>query len=298
VSEPRLGVNGPGRDVSPPRLVVAGITFDFGNTLVQVDRPSLRAVVGRTAAALVERGSIRDPATFLAGWVVERDRQFRIQVPQLLEVDLGERVRHVLAGLRGAAVPSTDEAPWDEGVVARLVDDAEVEFAVETYSDAFVAAVAPLPEADATIRGAHERGFRLGILSNWPLARTIDRYVERQGWADLLSAVVVSQRIGVIKPHPAIFAAASEALDLPAGELLHLGDDWAADVVGGGSAGFRVGYLRGHQGDTPLPTSLRDEAVTPDLELDSLAELAGLIQCGRVPNEGCRDLAGGAPATP
>jgi HAD superfamily hydrolase (TIGR01509 family) len=264
--------------VTTAPVAVAGITFDFGNTLVRVDRPSLRAVVARTAHALVERGSIPDAQAFLAAWALERDRQFRIQVPRLLEVHLAERVRHVLAGLRGAIVPGIDEEPWDEGGVSRLVGDEEVEFAVDTYSDGFVEAMAPLPGADATLRMAHDRGFRLGILSNWPLARTIDRYVERHEWGDLLSAVVVSQRVGVIKPHPAIFAAASQALGLPAGELLHLGDDWAADVVGGQAAGFRTGYLRGHQGDTPLPTSARDAAVTPDLELDSLAELAARIE--------------------
>jgi HAD superfamily hydrolase (TIGR01509 family) len=284
--------------LNAPRLVVSGISFDFGNTLVRVDRPGLRSVVGRTAAALAERGSIADAQEFLAAWILERDRQFRIQVPRLLEVDLAERVAHVLAGLRGAAVPASDDEPWDEASVACLVADDEVTFAVETYSDGFVDAMEPLPAADATLRTAHDRGFVLAILSNWPLARTIDRYVERQGWADLFVAVVVSQRVGVIKPHPAIFAAAAEALGLPAGEILHVGDDWAADVVGGRGAGFRVGYLRGHQGDTPLPTSARNEAVTPDLEIDDLPELAPLVAPGTMALARHRARAGGTAASP
>ena len=48
--------------------------------------------------------------------------------------------------------------------------------------------------------------YRLAILSNWPLAATIDRYAEAAGWAPHLAAIVVSQRVGAIKPHPAIFA--------------------------------------------------------------------------------------------
>jgi HAD superfamily hydrolase (TIGR01509 family) len=259
--------------VTEAPLEVSGITFDFGNTLVRVDRAGLRSVVGTTAAALVARGAVSDEPTFLAAWVVERDRQFRLQVPRLLEVDLAERVRHVLAGMRGGAIPATDADAWNEGAVAAVVDPDEVELAVETYSEAFVATMAPLPDAEPTLRAAHRAGYRLGILSNWPLARTIDRYVEAHGWSDLLGAVVVSQRVGVIKPHPRIFAAAAAALDLPPDRLLHVGDDWAADVVGAARAGWRVAYLRGRQADTPLPTSSRDGTVVPDMELESLAGL-------------------------
>jgi HAD superfamily hydrolase (TIGR01509 family) len=263
------------------RIAVSGITFDFGNTLVRVDRAGLRAVVETTAARLRERGSIDDPAPFVAAWAQERDRQFRIQVPQLREVDLAERIVHVLAGLRGCPVPADDAEPWDDDAAATLVDDAEVAFAVETYSLAFVATMAPLADAEPALRRAHATGYRLGILSNWPLARTIDRYVEARGWERWLDVVVVSERVGVIKPHPAIFAAAATALGASPDRLIHVGDDWAADVAGARAAGWHVAYLRGHQGDTPLPTSAPDGAVTPDVELDRLAELDGHLTLAR-----------------
>jgi len=273
-------VSTPDRAVTTPPLDVAGITFDFGNTLVRVDREGLRAVVVATAAALVARGVVADEAAFLRAWVAERDRQFRIQVPHLREVDLAERVLHVLAALRGATVPATDADAWDDAAARELADPADIAFAVETYSSGFVATMAALPEADATLRGAHAAGYRLGILSNWPLARTIDRYVDVAGWSDLLAAVIVSQRVGVIKPHPAIFGVAAEALGLAPDRLLHVGDDWAADVVGAKRAGWRVAYLRGHQRDTPLPTSTRDSSATPDVELDSLSELLPRLGAG------------------
>jgi HAD superfamily hydrolase (TIGR01509 family) len=264
--------------MSARRLGVSGITFDFGNTLVRVDRASLAAVVGETAAALQRRGAIDDEAQFLTAWAVERDRQFRLQVPRGLEVDLAERVRHVLAGLRGATVPGSDDVPWEEAAAASLVEGEEVDAAVETYSEAFVATMPPLPDAGPTLRAAVDAGFRLGILSNWPLARTVDRYVQERGWAELFRAIVISQRVGVIKPHAAIFAVAAEELGLRPGELLHVGDDWAADVVGARRAGWHAAYLRGHQGDTPLPTSTPDQDARPDVELDSLAELLPFVE--------------------
>jgi FMN phosphatase YigB (HAD superfamily) len=143
----------------------------------------------------------------------------------------------------------------------------------------------PVPDAGRTLEGLAERGFALAILSNWPLAQVIDRFAELQGWRPQLHAIVVSQRVGTIKPHPAIFRAAETALGLEgAGDrILHVGDDWAADVAGARRAGWRAAYLRGRQADTPLPTSEPGDgaadgaAVTADLEIDDLPEIGARV---------------------
>jgi FMN hydrolase / 5-amino-6-(5-phospho-D-ribitylamino)uracil phosphatase len=97
-----------------------------------------------------------------------------------------------------------------------------------------------------------------------------------------LTAVVVSQRVGTIKPHPAIFAAALEALGGPAADrVLHVGDDWAADVVGAKRAGWRAAYLDARPHDSPLPGSFRDATVVPDLELARLDELPAAVSRDR-----------------
>jgi putative hydrolase of the HAD superfamily len=89
---------------------------------------------------------------------------------------------------------------------------------------------------------------------------------------------VVSQRVGTIKPHPAIFAAARAALGDPApASILHVGDDWAADVVGAKRAGWRAGYLAVRPDDSPLPGSVRDTEVDADLEVHALADLPRAI---------------------
>jgi len=84
---------------------IGAITFDFGNTLVPVDRAGLRRVVEETATVVVERLGPFTPDTFLAAWAEERERQFREEVPQFREVDLAERFVRVLARLRGMPPP-------------------------------------------------------------------------------------------------------------------------------------------------------------------------------------------------
>jgi FMN phosphatase YigB (HAD superfamily) len=256
------------------------LTFDFGNTLVPIDRSALQAVVG----ALADAGGARfgvEPAAFLAAWGEERERQFREEIPRFREVDLALRLRRVLARLRGMPAPGPDAA-WDDEAAARRSSTDEVAFGLDVYSRAFVAGIAPDP-AVADLLARLARRYRLGILSNWPLASTIDRYAEAAGWMDHLAAVVVSERVGTIKPHPAIFRAAEAALAPPGGRplvpgsILHVGDDWAADVAGAARAGWRAAWLRARPADSPLPGSMPADDARPDLVLDRLADLeAGL----------------------
>jgi putative hydrolase of the HAD superfamily len=251
---------------------IAAITFDFGNTLVPVGRDALHRVVELTADAVCGRWSDLDRAAFLATWAEERERQFREEVPHFREVDLAERLVRVFARLRGMTPPEPDER-WDQEGAAERSDPSDVAWAVERYSRAFVEGLPPAPGVAAMLaRLAMDRD--LAILSNWPLAATIDRYADAQGWTAHLRAIVVSQRVGTIKPDPAIFAAARSALGDPApGSILHIGDDWAADIAGAAAAGWRTAWLATRPDESPLPTSKRAGSVVPDLELASIDEL-------------------------
>jgi FMN phosphatase YigB (HAD superfamily) len=262
--------------VTLPLGGIRAVTFDFGNTLVPVGRDGLRRVVEITADQVARAVTGVDASEFLLAWAEERDRQFRENVPQFREVDIAERIIRVFARLRGAAAP-VDE-PWDQPAAALLSEPAEVELAMQSYSHAFVEGMPPHPGVGSLFRSLVAEGRRLAILSNWPLAATIDSYAEANGWCNELDAVVVSERVGVIKPHAAIFAAARAALGDPdPAAILHVGDDWAGDVVGASSAGWRTGWLPGRPEDSPLPTSTRAGDLQPDLVLDRLDDLLPLL---------------------
>ena len=275
------------------RLAVAAITLDFGNTLVRVDRPGLRGVVERTGDALVARRIVADRDAFMAAWVEERERQFREDVPEFKEPDIERRAIRVLARVRGMPPPPA-KARWDDTSAAALVTREEIDAVAEAYATEFVDRMAPVADAAATLATLSARGFALAILSNWPLATVIDRFAAANGWLPHLRAIVVSDRVGWIKPHPAIFRAAEAALGMELGSggaILHVGDDWAADVVGASEAGWRSAYVRGRQVDTPLPTSEPGDGmvthagagVRPDLEIDELGELSDLVELGELP---------------
>jgi FMN phosphatase YigB (HAD superfamily) len=251
------------------------ITFDFGNTLVPVGGSGLQAVVEQMIGTVAAQLEGIDPRAFGTAWEEERERQFAEDVPLGREVDLDRRVIRVLARLRGMRPPARSTT-WDDETAASRSTPAEVALAVDAYSLAFVELI-PVPADVGPLLGRLAERFSLAILSNWPLAATIDAYAEAAGWRRSLRAIVVSQRVGTIKPDPLIFRVAEEALGSAGPAILHVGDDWAADIVGAKRAGWRAAYFRNRQAGSPLPSSTPDASVRPDLEIDTLVELEAAL---------------------
>jgi FMN phosphatase YigB (HAD superfamily) len=261
-----------------PRASVRAISFDFGNTLVPVGREDLRAVVRRMTSSVAARSGPFDESAFRAAWAEERERQFTEEVPQMREVDLAQRMVRVLARMRGIEAPGRDVA-WDDDAAARLSTHEEVEDAMTDYSAAFVELIRAPAEVGPLLERLAAR-YVLGICSNWPVAATIDRFAENAGWLPLLRTIVVSQRVGAIKPDARMFSAAQTALGMAPGQILHVGDDWVADIVGAKRAGWLAAYVPGRPADSPLPRSEPDGTVEPDLVLARLTDLEAALAPG------------------
>lgn len=271
--------------MSAPRA----ISFDFGNTLCAVSDEALRTVALDAAERIAGRSGPFALDDFVVAWREEARLQFALNVPLGRENDLGERLVRVLARLRGMAPPpappavgdvAADELPpapaWDDEAAAGLSSPDEVDAGVRDYGEAFVANM-PVDERVAPLLSRLSGHYGLAILSNWPLAWAIDSIAERAGWTPHLGTIVVSQRVGWIKPDRRMFEAAAAALDVPMAELLHVGDDWAADIVGAKRAGARAAYLDARPATSPLPSSVPDGSVEPDLVLHDLVDIESLL---------------------
>lgn len=254
---------------------VHAITFDFGNTLVPFPAASMASVVGltaQTAAGLVGCS----PAEFVAVWGEERRRQFAEDVPEGREADMDVRVARVLARLRGRPSPTAGER-WDDSAAGSLCEPHEIESILDRYAAAFVGTT-PVPPDIGPMLERLSRDRPLAILSNWPLALSVDRFVEAAGWRRHLAAVVVSQRVGAIKPWPAVFDAAAAELGLESGPaILHVGDDLGADVVGAHGVGWRAAWVRVKPEDSPLPVAPPAPDAAPDLTIDAVLDLENAL---------------------
>jgi putative hydrolase of the HAD superfamily len=96
-------------------------------------------------------------------------------------------------------------------------------------------------DARPTLERLAATGVAVAIVSNhiWPLPEIVDAL----GLDDVVDAVITSARVGVRKPHPAIYEAVLRDLDIPDAErerVLFVGDSLSADVEGPRAYGMRA----------------------------------------------------------
>jgi HAD superfamily hydrolase (TIGR01549 family) len=105
------------------------------------------------------------------------------------------------------------------------------------YRREYVDARRAIAGAAALLEAVRPRAA-IAIVSNNMLQEQREK-LEYCGLAAHVDALIVSEEAGCSKPEPAIFRLALDALSVPAGEAIMVGDSWSADVVGALAAGIR-----------------------------------------------------------
>lgn len=155
------------------------------------------------------------------------------------------------------------------------VESGEVEPLAETLSRVHMSGVrgvtfAPPARIEAVKRLA--RRYRLGLLSNFDDSRTGWEIMDDTGVRGLFEAIIISADVGLRKPNPKIFERMLEMLNLPAGEVLFVGDTPHHDVAGSKRAGMYAAWISRHA--LPLPEGLPE----PDIIIRDLAELPDILE--------------------
>lgn len=191
---------------------VAAVLFDLYETLARADR----AVLDEGRTALAARAGV-EPARLLAEFERTQPARFRGELG-----GLEEEVRSVLAGCGVEASPALvaelaaiERATWSRGL--------------QLYED-----------SAATLRALRRDGYRLGIVSNCGV-QTAAR-VDELGLADQVDALVLSCRVGVLKPDPAIFELALAALAVPPERALFV-DDLPVNLDAARQLGLRTALI-------------------------------------------------------
>ena len=205
----------------PPAPPIRGVVFDFHHTLAHAGDPAvwLREAwtnLGRDGDPESTFGPDRhDVAVAFLDQLWERAREIDPESERDLDPD---RHREVFDRLIA-------EAP---GIDLELADAlyAIMHRQWDVYDD-----VLPVLEALRT------KGVRVAMLSN--VGFDLTPTLERTGVGALVDGAVLSYAVGVVKPDPGIFQRALEVLDLPASEVLMVGDAWRDDA-GAAALGMRT----------------------------------------------------------
>jgi len=117
---------------------------------------------------------------------------------------------------------------------------------------------------------------RLALCSNYSHTPTALRVLEREGLLSFFDAVVVSADLGVRKPHRRIFERVFEALDLPFGPALHVGDSLLKDVAGAAPLGLETVWITRRIEDPDAALADYD-GPRPDHVIADLQEIEALL---------------------
>jgi putative hydrolase of the HAD superfamily len=92
------------------------------------------------------------------------------------------------------------------------------------------------PHVVETLRALKDRGFKLGLLSDFPP----EQKLEFLGLSGVWDTVLCSEVIGRLKPDPKSFLVLAEKLNTAPERVLYVGNSRRYDVMGAGCAGMKT----------------------------------------------------------
>lgn len=237
--------------IPPPKA----ITFDLDDTLWPI-APAIAAAEDALASWLHENA----PAT--------ARRWPPAEVRALREAIASERadLSHDFTAQRRLCIARMLEDSGDDAALAGPAFDAF--YAARNRVDCFPGAI------DALGR----------LAARWPLAALTNGNADLRaiGLSRHFRFALSARDHGVPKPSPCIFHAACERLGVAPPEVLHVGDDPAADIAGAAAAGLSTCWINppradGRVREWPLPSR------RPDLEFGGVDALADWLDAADAP---------------
>jgi putative hydrolase of the HAD superfamily len=197
------------------------VTFDFGQTLAELDHDFLKQRLHGLGAELDPAAS---HAATVSAWhaygAAKALGHARAWQAMMIEILRGGGARKIRAE---AADPAYAEK------LAQLLWDAQ------PTHNLWRKPIAGMFELVAELT---TRQVPVGIISN--SEGHLAELVEELGYRALFPVIIDSGRVGVDKPNPRIFQLAAEAMGVPLAQIVHVGDAWEADVMGARAAGARA----------------------------------------------------------
>lgn len=234
---------------------IQAIAFDFGNTLCPWDEEQYQEVTTAGLRHICSLGSghcIEEAGKVFARI---RDEDSERNLPALRENDLAKML-----------------ADTAQEVLGRTLAPSELDGLIGVHTEAFVGVCKVFSGVERMLEHLSTK-YRLALLSNYPSSSCIRLSLEHLGVAHFFeAATVVSGDLGVIKPGRRLFQELLSALTLPADQVLFVGDDWVADIVGAHASGLPSVHIESESGtekqelmDGVFGTFLRRALTMPEL---------------------------------
>ena len=237
------------------------VVFDLGDTLTDLGEgrgsyeARLAIRVGKIYDLLADAGTkLPDREVFCEGLATGSEAQYQAALAEQRGTDIYEVMR------------------WFFSLHDISVDDELFEACIQTYGGGGGKPTPMRHGAMDVLHSLRADGYQLGVISNTlQPGRFMDRSLERRGILDFFPARRYSADEGVAKPHPAIFRAVLADLNLPAEQVVYVGDRLVADVAGAQGVGMKAVLIEvGHRVED-------DPNIVPDARIKELPELLDVL---------------------
>lgn len=153
---------------------------------------------------------------------------------------------------------------------------------MEAYGWEPIPGVEPFEDAHDVLGALHERGYRLGLVTNSmePMAMR-DIELHHHGLFEYFEVRVSAADVGYLKPHPAIYRQALDALGIAPQRGMFVGDRPGNDIAGANDIGMTSVLM------SPPHLEREDTGHEPDHRIAALSELLPIL-------DGLRDGAKGS----
>jgi FMN phosphatase YigB (HAD superfamily) len=238
-----------------------GVLLDLFGTLIAFDREQIpeleidgarvRTTVAGLTGVLGEYAPGVPTEEFFRALVTVSEEMARARVWDHVELPSRERFRRAL-----------ERVGCDDAVLA------EASVHCSRVHMAMIAAATVLPDGHARLLTDLRRRYRLALVSNFDDTAAAYDILHRHGLLPLLETVVISDALGLRKPHPALVRAALRGLGLAPSEALFVGNSWPEDVGAARAAGVDAAWIDATGQGVP------DGAPAPRWLLRTLLDLA------------------------
>ena len=241
-----------------------GVLFDLFGTLITFDPARLPELVAGSERV---RTTVADLDGLLAEWV-----------PGVGTVDFWQALLAVSDEMARARAYDHVELPSRERFRRALErvgcdDDVRSEAAVHLSRAhmAVIASATVFPPAHAALLASLRPRYRFGLVSNFDDTGAAWEILVRHGLAAQFDVVIVSEALGLRKPHPALMRAGVRGLGMSSDEVIMVGDTFAEDIAGARAAGLDSAWIDARGRGVP------DGEPPPRWIVRALPELAAVL---------------------
>ena len=233
-------------------MPITVITFDLDNTLWDVEPTLLRAEEAQRNWLLANRPGTMEDMGHEDLWEFKKSVWKRH--PHLAHHMSKMRTQTIFELLQAAGYNEEEARSGAEAAFAVFLAERHK---VELYEEAL---------------GVLEQlagSYTLGALTNG------NADVYKTDAAECFDFAYLAEDVGVSKPHPDMFQAALDRANVPAGEIIHVGDDPNHDILGAQNMGMHTVWMNGRNKVWPENQKPADEEISNLKELpEAVARIA------------------------